>query len=45
MAGSLDQEIPHPQHGKTGLHEGQQLLIEHQEFLKRELSKCVPIQT
>ena len=45
MAGSLDQEIPHPQDGKTGFYEGKQLLIEHQEFLKRELSKRVPSQT
>jgi len=44
MVGSLDQEIPHPQHGKTCFHEGEQLLIEHQEFLKRELSKRVPPQ-
>ena len=41
----FNQEIPHPQHGKTGLHEGEQLLIEHQEFLKRELAKRVPPQT
>jgi hypothetical protein len=45
MAGSLDQEIPHPQYGKTGFHEGEQLLIEHQEFLKREPSKRLPPQT
>jgi len=45
MAGSFDQEIPHPQHGKPCFHEGEQLLIEYQEFLKRELSKRVPPQT
>jgi hypothetical protein len=45
MAGTLDQEIPHPQHGKTGFHEGEQLLIEYQEFLKRELPKLGPPQT
>jgi hypothetical protein len=44
MVGSLDQEIPHPQHRKTGFHKGEQLLIEHQEFAKREFSKCVPPQ-
>jgi hypothetical protein len=45
MVGSLDQEIPDTQHGKTGFHEGKQLLIEHQEFLEREPSKRVPPQT
>jgi hypothetical protein len=45
MVGPLDQEIPHSQHGKTGFHEGKQLLIEYQKFLERELSKCVPPQT
>ncbi len=45
MVGSLDQEIPHPQHRKTGFHESEQLLIEHQEFAKRELSKRLPPQT
>ena len=44
MVGSLDQEIPHPQHRKTSFHKGEQLLIEHQEFAKREFSKCVPPQ-
>jgi hypothetical protein len=45
MVGSLDQEIPYTQHRKTGFHEGEQLLIEHQEFAKREFSKRVPPQT
>jgi hypothetical protein len=45
MVGPLDQEIPHPQHGKTGFYEGEQLLIEYQEFLERQLSKRVPPQT
>jgi hypothetical protein len=44
MVRSFDQEIPDSQHGKAGFHEREQLLIKHQEFLKREPTECVPSQ-